>query len=157
MRWSEIEDGSWTVPGERTKNHRPLVLPLPRQALAALQAHPRGVGRDLVFGRGPVGFQAWSKAKERLDVKLGFARPWDLHDLRRTVQTRLIGLGIGHDLVNRLLNHAMGPIEAAYNQHGYLPEKAEALRSWADQLDRVAAITENVVELRATAGYQDSL
>jgi integrase len=145
MGWSEVQDGTWTVPGTRTKNHRPLVLPLPRQAREALAAHPRGVGRDLVFGRGPVGFQAWSKAKERLDRKLGFVRPWDLHDLRRSVQTRLIAQGISRDLVNRLLNHAMNPIDAAYDHHDYLAEKAGALQLWADRLDRIVATTTKVV------------
>ena len=59
MRWSELADGTWTVPGTRTKNHRPLVLPLPRQALAALQAHPRGVGRT------------WFRASARPDFRRG--------------------------------------------------------------------------------------
>ena len=37
LRWSEVVDGVWLIPGTRTKNHRPLALPLPRQALAALE------------------------------------------------------------------------------------------------------------------------
>jgi integrase len=80
---------------------------------------------------------------------LGFARPWDLHDLRRSVQTRLIAQGVGSDLVNRLLNHAMAPIDAAYNHHSYVVEKASALQLWADQLARVVSNTENVVAMRA--------
>jgi integrase len=137
MKWSEIEDGVWTIPGSRAKNHRPLALPLPRQALAALAAHPRWVGRDLVFGRGPTGFQAWSQSKRRLDARLGFNQSWDLHDLRRTVETRLAMLGIPKDLSNRILNHAAGPITEAYDLHTYLPEKTRALQSWADELERI--------------------
>jgi integrase len=156
MGWSELNTSNevftWTVPGTRTKNHRPLVLPLPRQAQEAIAAHPRGLGRDFAFGRGDHGFQAWSKAKERLDAKLGFARPWDLHDARRTVQTRLIGLGVNHDLVNRLLNHAMAPIDAAYNHHNYLAEKGAALQAWAEQLDVIVANTsQNVVAMRGSS------
>jgi integrase len=148
MRWSELENGVWTVPGARTKNHRPLVLPLPRQAQDALQGHPRWVGRDLVFGRGPTGFQAWSKSKERLDRKLGLA-PWDLHDLRRSVQTRLLALGVNRDLVNRLLNHAMSPLEAAYDRHDYLREKGAALDAWAREIERILGRGESkVVALR---------
>jgi integrase len=138
MRWSELQGDVWTVPGERTKNHRALVLPLAPQTLAALAALPRFVGRDLVFGRGPTGFQAWSKSKERLDARLGFARGWDLHDLRRSFQTRLLALGISRDLGNRLLNHALSPIDEAYDLHDYLAEKRAALQNWADALENIA-------------------
>jgi integrase len=137
MRWSELADGVWLIPGSRTKNHRPLGLPLPRQALDALEGWHRFVGRDLVFGRGPTGFQAWSQSKRRLDARLGFARDWDLHDCRRSTQTRLAGLGVNRDLINRILNHAMGPVDAAYNRYDYAAEKGRALQAWADELDRI--------------------
>ena len=139
MCWSELADGVWTVPGSKTKNHRPLQLPLPRQAHDVLTHCPRVLGKATVFGRGPNGFQAWSKAKERLDGRLGWSAAWDLHDLRRSVQTRMSGLGVNRDLVNRVLNHAMSPIDEAYDLHSYLPEKAAALQRWADALDRIVA------------------
>jgi integrase len=133
MSWSDLEDGRWTVPGERTKNHRPLVLPLPRQALAALEAWPRVHGRRLLFGRllqkkgeeeaRERGYQGWSRAKSRLDAQITLARAerrvgrpltedeepakedalpsWDLHDLRRTVETRMSGLRLPKDHVKR--------------------------------------------------------
>ncbi len=147
MRWSELQEGSWTLPSSRAKNHRALTLPLPQQALGALQRHPRWLGRDHLFGRGSNGFQGWSKAKERLDAKLGFARPWDLHDLRRSCQTRWIGLGYSRELVNVVLNHAMGPIDETYNRHGYLQEKAKLLQAWADELERICAKPVKVVAI----------
>jgi integrase len=142
MRWSEIEGNVWTVPGARTKNHRPLALPLPHPALAALQGWHRFIGRDFVFGRGPTGFQGWSQSKRRLDARLGFARSWDLHDLRRTVETRLAELGVPKDLSNRILNHAAGPITETYDHHAYLVEKAGALQRWADEIDRIVTSSE---------------
>ena len=42
----------------RTKNHRALVLPLPRQARAALESWPRFVGRDHLFGAVALAFKA---------------------------------------------------------------------------------------------------
>jgi integrase len=138
MADSELANGLWTVPGSRTKNHRPLVLPLPRQALAALEAWPRFVGKDRLFGRGRNGFQGWSAAKKRMDVWLGFNRDWDLHDGRRTVETRMAGLGIDKHIVNRVLNHAAGPITETYDLYDYLPEKRDALQRWADELDGIA-------------------
>jgi integrase len=135
MKWSEFVDGEWRIPASRTKNHRELVLPLPHQARAALEAWPRFVGRDHLFGR--AGFQGWSRAKARLDGRLRFNRDWDLHDLRRTVETRMAGLRISKDVVNRLLNHAVGPITAAYDHHDYLEEKRDALQTWADEIERM--------------------
>jgi integrase len=130
--------GSGTVPGTRTKNHRELVLPLARQTVTAIEAWPRIVKRDLLFGRtSDRGFNGWSDAKLQLDKRLGFNRAWDVHDLRRTAQTRMIGLGIPRDHVNRVLNHAMGPIDEAYDRHDYLDEKRRALQVWADALERL--------------------
>jgi integrase len=150
MRWSELaEDGTWTLPEVRAKNHRELVLPLPRQALRALEGFRRFVGRDLLFGRTSAGFQGWSQSKARLDARLGFAHDWDLHDLRRSVQTRLAGLGFAQDLVNRILNHAMAPLVETYDRHSYLAEKAAALQAWADQLDRIVAAEPGAVHMFA--------
>jgi integrase len=149
MRWSEVVDGVWLIPGTRTKNYRSLALPLPRQALVALEGWHRFVGRDLVFGRGPNGFQAWSKSKERLDRRLDFNQSWDLHDCRRTVETRMAALGIPKEYVNRVLNHAVGPVTAHYDQWAYLPEKRKALQDWADGLESIVGRGEGrVVALR---------
>jgi integrase len=147
MAWSELVDGLWHVPGSRTKNHRPLILPLPRQVLEALESWPRVLGKDNLFGRGPNGFQAWSQSKRRLDINLGYLtkdgepiagrQSWDLHDIRRTVEARLIGLGVPKDHVNPILNHAQGPMDEAYNRYEYLREKELALKSWAAELDRI--------------------
>jgi integrase len=160
----------WTVPGIRTKNHRPLVLPLPRQALQAIATwkdHRREerekqerdrTKRDLLFGRGATGFAGWSAAKRRLDARIarlnaerrlgqkladgekpapGDAIDWDLHDVRRTVETRMARLRVPKEIVNRVLNHAAGPVTETYDHHDYLEEKAEALQSWADTLERI--------------------
>jgi integrase len=145
MAWSELRDGVWLIPGTRVKNHRPLALPLPRQALAELSQWPRVLGKDTVFGRGANGFQAWSQSKSRLDARLGFREDWDLHDVRRSVQTRLRGLGVDRDLVNRILNHAMARIDEVYDVNEYLPGKAEALQLWADRLNEI--VTENMTEV----------
>jgi integrase len=150
MAWSELDGGLWAIPSQRTKNGRPLVLPLPHQAVDALAGWPRNNGRDLLLGRGAKGFEGWSNAKERLDAQTGLA-PWTLHDTRRTVETRLAGLGVPKEHVNRLLNHATGPVTEAYDWHDYLPEKRAALQKWADALDQIAGGPQasNVVPLSA--------
>ena len=66
LAWPEIdsEKGQIELSAERTKNHRPHIVPLSDQALALLPS--RRKGRDLVFGRRDRGFSGWSKAKRRI-------------------------------------------------------------------------------------------
>jgi hypothetical protein len=102
---------------------------------------PRIVGRDPLFGvSSQNGFNGWAEAKRRLDQRLEFSREWCLHDIRRSVQTRMAALGIPRDHVNRVLNHAMGPIDAAYDHYDYAHEKAAALARWSDALARITAL-----------------
>lgn len=69
MRWSEVEGSTWTLPGERTKNHREHLVDLSAPVLAILQARKveqgaMGMETDLVFtSTGARPFQGWSKLK----------------------------------------------------------------------------------------------
>jgi integrase len=144
MMWSELSSAQnehliWTIPGTRTKNHRPLALPLAPQTAAALESWPRVLGKPTLFGRGANGFQAWSQSKRRLDARLGFRESWSLHDIRRSVQTRMLALGISRDLTNLILNHAMLPLDETYNRHTWVREKAAALAKWANEIERISS------------------
>ena len=52
MAWSEMyfEQGTWTLPGSRSKNKKAHVLPLLPAMLAVIKDVPRMAGRDLLFG-----------------------------------------------------------------------------------------------------------
>jgi hypothetical protein len=127
--------------------------------LEAVQAKDRPVKKwNRLFGRSGNGFNGWSAAKRRLDDRIarinaeqrlgrkladaerpapGDAIDFDLHDLRRTVETRLARLRVPKEHVNRILNHAAGPVTEAYDLHTYVEEKHEALQAWADNLARI--------------------
>jgi integrase len=109
LRWSEIDfdKAIITLPPNRTKNHRQHVVPLSAPALAILKGRERG-DRDLVFGRGTKGFSGFSKAKRQLDEKVNLVQPWVLHDLRRSVATRMADLGIQPHIIEAVLNHVSG-------------------------------------------------
>ena len=106
LQWSEIDTDANTItlPAERTKNRRERV-PLSEAALALLKACPRRAGRKLVFGEGQGGSSGWSRSKEGLDAKAKLAKPWTLHDLRRTVRTGLGALGVLPHVSEAVLNH----------------------------------------------------
>jgi integrase len=150
MRWAEIENGRWLIPAERTKNAKPLLLPLARQTVALIEAWPqRG---DLLFSSAPRGFRSWSANKVRLDAALRFNTGWSLHDLRRTVETRMAEIGILKDHANRVLGHAVHGITQRYDHHDYAAEKGRALQLWADRLEQiVTGGGGEVVQLRARA------
>ncbi len=140
MRWSELDlaRGIWTIPRERTKNRLPHEVRLSDPALEILQNVPRREEREFVFGEGRGGFSGWSKSKARLDTRItkvgSLVRHWRLHDLRRTVATRLSELGTLPHVVEAVLNHISGHkagVAGIYNRATYAKEKSEALEQWA--------------------------
>jgi integrase len=143
MRWSEIdfERGTWSLPPERTKNGRAHVLPLSALALHIIESVPQRVGRDHLFGsRSSGGLSHWH-AKADLDRKLGAAvAPWRIHDLRRTLATRLCDLGMAPHVVEQILNHQSGHragVAGIYNRSGYANEVRAALALWADHIRNI--------------------
>jgi integrase len=59
---------------------------------------------------------------------------WRMHDIRRTVATRLGDLGVLRHVVEAILNHISGHrtgVAGIYNRATYAAEKREALNRWA--------------------------
>ncbi|MBB4396682.1 site-specific integrase [Bradyrhizobium sp. ERR14] len=154
MRWPEVAEATWTIPGDRVKNHREHILPLAPAALALIEAQPRRSDRDFLFGDGPRrkgdnrqrGFSGWSKSKAALDARileaLGKALPaWTLHDIRRSAATRMADrLGVLPHIVEAVLNHVSGHragVAGVYNRARYAEEMCNALERWSEH---VAAI-----------------
>ncbi|MFZ2106266.1 MAG: tyrosine-type recombinase/integrase, partial [Roseiarcus sp.] len=139
MLWSELDlkFAFWTIGKDRTKNGLAHDVPLAPSAVAILRAIPRRDDRDYVFGAGDGPFQGWSNAKAALDARMAEAAkpalPWRLHDLRRTVATRLGDLGVLPHVVEAILNHISGHragVAGIYNRAVYVVEKREALDRW---------------------------
>src|SRR5262245_60628539 len=142
MRWSELDSKTrtWTVPAERSKNHRPLAVQLSTQAWKIIDAQPR-IG-DFVFtsyGRGPV--RDWDKSKKRLSAKAGIDEvSWRVHDIRRTVASGLQRLGIRTEVIERALGHHSGTfkgIVGTYQTDPLAHEVRAALQLWADHVEEL--------------------
>ncbi len=154
MAWAEMSDDlrTWTIPGTRTKNGQPSVVPLPAPATALLRERLAAIGerRDgLVFpGQGGrAAFAGWSKAKLALDKAAG-VKDWRLHDLRRTVATGLQRLGVRLEVTEAVLNHVSGSrsgIVGIYQRHDWAVEKRAALEGWAGHLLAAGLEGEGVV------------
>jgi integrase len=142
MQWSEVNTvtGLWTLPGNRTKNHREHVLPLSPAALALISDLRRRNDRDFLFGTGKRGYSGWSKSKSALDRRIGIAS-WTYHDLRRTAATVMADrLGVLPHIIEAILNHAgghrAGPA-GVYNRAKYVEEMRTALSRWSDHVARI--------------------
>jgi integrase len=142
MCWSEFgpERRTWTLPAARSKNKRAHTLPLMPMARGIIEAVPRMVSRDHLFGaRSSGGFSAWDKGRQALDVRSG-VHGWVLHDIRRTLSTRLHDLGVAPHVVEQILNHQghRGQVGGTYNKSPYANEVRAALALWADHVRTLA-------------------
>lgn len=77
-----------------------------------------------------------------------FQKPFTIRDIRRTVETRLVDLGIGKEVRSQLLSHDRGSkIDQTYNKNDYLPQKRAALEAWAAFLGDSTDAERKVVNL----------
>jgi integrase len=147
--WEEIELASqiWTLPGARTKNGKPHIVHLSKEAIAVLMRMPR-LGRFVFSLSGGRPFQSFSAAKRELD-KLSEVTGWRLHDLRRTCVSGMARLGVAPHVADKILNHQTGTISgvaAVYQRHEFLAERKDALERWGGH---VAGLLQNAKRLVA--------
>jgi integrase len=143
MAWNELDlpNGTWTLPGSRSKNHRAHTLPLPPPALAIFDE----ISRERWNGK------AWAPDDYVFSYTSGMnvSRPlvpvlercgvqdWWLHDIRRSVATGMAELGVLPHVIECVLNHVSGfraGIAGVYNRSSYEREMAQALRRWGEHV-----------------------
>lgn len=150
-RWREfdLQAQLWTIPAEQFKMEAQHFIPLTDEVLTLLSALPRWTRGDHLFstteGRKPVAFS--SRAKRKLDAAIN-TDPWTLHDIRRTVRTRLSALRVPDLIAEMVIGHARKGMGRVYDQHKYLEEMREALTAWAGLLRNIIEpLPPNVVPL----------
>ena len=148
MRVAEIDFNKelWTIPSERTKNGRQHTLPLNKQVLVLLAEIVKDRA-DYVFPnrneteqKGHFYPGAVTKGVIRLTRRLEMAH-FSPHDLRRTMATRLGDLGIGGDVIGRILNHTPADVTSRHYNHAKLQtQMQQALQLWADTIDQLSHV-----------------
>jgi integrase len=107
------------------------------------------------------GFGAWSYATLALRARIAAAQgmalaPWRLHDIRRTVATRMADIGVLPHVIEAVLNHLSGHkagVAGVYNKARYEREMRAALLMWADHLKSIIdGDDRKIVPLRAANG-----
>jgi hypothetical protein len=66
--------------------------------------------------------------------------PFVIHDLRRTVRTRLSSLRVADAVAEMVIGHGRKGMQRTYDQHTYLPEMREALDGWAVLLRSIVEV-----------------
>jgi integrase len=156
-RWAEVDMGErlWRLPGTRTKNRQPHVVPLSTGALAVL-ARLQAVSGDSewVFPSPAPGneerpLQAVAKHMQQIVLRSGVT--YRLHDVRRTVRTRLAEIGVPENVAEAVLGHAMPRLVRTYNRHEPIPEMRAALEAWSSRLEAIVNGTARLAEVVAFA------
>jgi integrase len=158
--WSEfnLEESMWTIPGKRTKTGKSHMVHLAPQASLVLEqlksitgkgryvfASPLRPGKP-VYGRSANAALA-TLFKRGIVVSATRAH---VHDLRRTLITRLPDLGFEPFIGHKIANHSLPGVLGHYNHNEYLPKRKEALEAWAARIEALAS-TDKVVQLHRSA------
>ena len=152
MKWTEIEDGIWTIPVSHKREKASAgKLPLPDMILEIIFAQPKFAGNPYVFAanRGDGYFSGFSRAKVALEEKLVKAlaeergvdevelEPWVLHSLRHTAKTIMARIGVSEFDSERTLGHVISGIGGTYNHYSHIDEKGRSLERLAVEIQRI--------------------
>jgi integrase len=80
--------------------------------------------------------------------------PWDNHDIRRTMRTRLSALPIpdGHIVRELVIGHRKGKIHRTYDKFSYVEQEKRALELWAEKLETIVNPPEgNIIQFQKQA------
>ena len=134
----------------KTKYER--VIPMDKAIVPLLVMRADLTRRDaFIFGVGSNfmrPFSGWGNCTDRLRGAMPEGDSWTMHDIRRTVATRLHGQGVDPLVIEDLLGHlggARGGMAGVYNRSVTLAKQASALREWAAKL--ASLLGDNVIPL----------
>lgn len=148
----DLAASEWRLPGDRTKNGHPHVVPLSKAAAKILREAMADAGESpWVFPCNGKGLtqDAVSKTilranectEERPAGRFGVIG-WSAHDLRRTALTGMARLGVAPIVLGHVANHRTttraGVTLAVYSQYAYEKEKRAALDLWAERVTAIA-------------------
>jgi hypothetical protein len=116
---SEIVDGVWTLPPERSKNGEANIIALGPWGRVLAQTNQTWLFPSSRID-GPQR-NDWFQARDRIHARMealagGRLVRWHFHDLRRTFRSHARGVGIDRDIAELMLNHKRRGIEGIYNR-----------------------------------------
>ena len=172
IKAAEIDraQGIWILPGNRVKNGKDFLLPLPPMALEILDevgADPKS-GFFFTSSRTGQPYQGRSidhacrdlfiprhrdKKKDTPKPPLARMEPITPHDLRRSAATNMRAIGVSREDVKLVLGHTDTDVLGRhYDKYDGLQEKRRALQIWTSSLaDLLSAQKSNVIPIARVA------
>jgi integrase len=150
----DFEAKTITVRAEVSKTRQARTIPMVDALAPMLRERARGVRRDgYIFGDGSNFEKPFSGFSKRFAALALAATPkgtdrWTLHDLRRTVATRMHEMGVDALVIEDLLGHltgVRGGIAGIYNRSATLPRQREALEAWSKKLEALTSASVSAV------------
>lgn len=149
-RWEEIDfdKALWTIPAIRMKRRREHTVPLPKQAVEALQQLYRLTGHQpLLFpGRNDKKAPRSNTVFNMALRRLGYEGRQTPHGFRHIASTILNEHGYNADHIEAQLSHVKDGVAGVYNKAKYLEQRRVMMQWYADHLD--ALERSNVVEMK---------
>ena len=143
----------WTLPAERAKNKRARITPILGLAKEIINSRSGEILFPSPSGEAFYTSLVGQRLRERWD-KLPIAR-FVTHDMRRTVATKMVKLGLSLELVATVVGHSAGNAHTStlvrhYVHDDFIDRKADALAKWDRRLRQIlAGEAGKVVALRA--------
>lgn len=137
MRFEDIIEDVWFIPGEMRKNGRALAVPLTVAAQTIIGAQGRTSGFVFLGSRGKP-LANWNRWQKKIFERTGTS-DWHRHDLRRTAATIMGENGVLPAIVEIAIGHAEPHSQLAgiYNKSRYPKEHADALQTLSDVLSGI--------------------
>jgi integrase len=119
MQWEDLhlDDALWTVPAEWSKNKTELAIALPTKAVEVLKARKNTASSQWVWPSDDAASGHVSEPRKPLDrllAEAGVKAKLSMHDLRRTVGSRLAMTGANAATISAALGHLSQASAKAY-------------------------------------------
>ena len=132
-KWTEIDRDreTWEIPAERTKTGRPLVVPLSKMALAALDEVSAYADDELVFPS-PRGKPLSDATMIKLMRENGIAST--VHGMRSSFRSWCAEQGVAREVAESALGHVTGSVERSYQRSNLLDARRVVMADWSEYL-----------------------
>lgn len=125
-------------PKGRRKEPRIHLLPLAGRAAAIVESLVDTASNAKVAHLFSIDVQTPGKRAKSICEANEIAPAFNLRDIRRTVETRMAGLGISRDTRAQVLSHGLSGVQDKhYDRHSYETEKRNALTAWENWLTAI--------------------
>lgn len=123
----------------KRREARPHLIPLAKDGaafIAHLVERAEAMGHDYIFAVTGKPISADTAGHRLTAIRERLAlNPFDLRDIRRTVETTLAALKVSKDIRGQLQSHGLGGVQNVhYDKHDYAKEKRAALVKWEKYL-----------------------